>query len=68
MRAVDKGNSITVYNSYGDARHDLAAIIGYFCSYCEMGTNNMIEVEHVHPTANGGYELSWENFLLSCKK
>jgi hypothetical protein len=67
MRAIDKGNSSKVYSSYGDARHDLANIIGYFCSYCEMGTNNMIEVEHVHPIHHGGNELSWDNFLLSCK-
>lgn len=67
MRAIDKGTSTTIYSKYGDARHDLAERIGYYCSYCEMGTNNMIEVEHVHPVANGGNELDWDNFLLSCK-
>lgn len=67
MRAVDKGTSEKKYNKYGDARKDLASRIGYYCSYCEMGTNNMIEVEHVHPIENGGDELLWDNFLLSCK-
>lgn len=27
----------------------------------------MIEVEHIVPLDNGGDELNWENFLLSCK-
>lgn len=67
MRAIDKGLSTNTYTKYGDARHDLAAIIGYYCSYCEMGTNNMIEVEHIHPINHGGDELNWDNFLLSCK-
>ncbi len=67
MRAVDKGAAPRAYAKYSEARHDLAKRIGYYCSYCEMGTNNMIEVEHVHPTHHGGNELDWENFLLSCK-
>lgn len=67
MRPIDKGTSVVTYTTYGDARHDLAAQIGYYCSYCEMGTNNMIEVEHVHPIHHGGDELDWGNFLLSCK-
>ena len=41
--------------------------IGPFCSYCEMRVTNMIEVEHVVPVANGGEELDWNNFLLSCR-
>jgi hypothetical protein len=67
MRPVNKGNAPKVYIDYGDARHDLACRIGYFCSYCEMGVNNMIEVEHVHPIDNGGIPTDWNNFLLSCK-
>ncbi len=27
----------------------------------------MIEVEHIHPVANGGNELDWNNFLLACR-
>lgn len=67
MRPVDKGAAPNTYTVYGDARHDLANKIGYYCSYCEMGVNNMIEVEHVHPTSKGGNSISWDNFLLSCK-
>jgi len=67
MRPIDKGTSAVAYTTYGSARHDLAEQIGYYCSYCEMGTNNMIEVEHVHPIHHGGDELDWRNFLLSCK-
>lgn len=67
MRPVDKGTAPNVYTDYGQARHNLADKIGYYCSYCEMGVNNMIEVEHIVPLDNGGDELNWENFLLSCK-
>lgn len=67
MRPVDKGTAPNVYSDYGDARHDLAARIGYYCSYCEMAVKNMIEVEHVHPIDKGGAELDWNNFLLGCK-
>jgi len=67
MRAVDKGNSTKVYAKYGDALVDLTDRLGHYCSYCEMGVNNMIEIEHVHPVHNGGAELEWNNFLLSCK-
>lgn len=67
MRPVDKGNAPKTYTDYKNARHDLAGKIGYYCSYCEMSTLNMIEVEHVHPQANGGNPTSWNNFLLSCK-
>lgn len=67
MRAVDRGLAPKVYIHHNDARHDLSGRIGYYCSYCEMGVNNMIEVEHVHPVANGGNATDWDNFLLSCK-
>jgi hypothetical protein len=32
-----------------------------------MPVKNMIEIEHVHPVANGGIALDWDNFLLSCR-
>ena len=67
MRAVDKGINTTVYSKYENALEDLTTRLGHYCSYCEMGVNNMIEVEHVHPVHNGGDELSWNNFLLACK-
>lgn len=67
MRPVNKGTAPRDYTQYGQARHDLAARIGYYCSYCEMGVKNMIEVEHKLSINQGGDELNWNNFLLSCK-
>jgi len=67
MRSINKGASPQIYTDYHDARNDLADKLGWYCSYCEMSVSNMIEVEHIHPIANGGNELDWNNFLLSCK-
>ncbi|MDJ1470256.1 HNH endonuclease [Xanthocytophaga flava] len=67
MRSIIRGNVPNSYTHYKDARNDLAERIGWFCSYCEMPVRNMIEVEHIHPVANGGNELDWDNFLLSCR-
>ncbi len=68
MRPVDKGTAPRVYDVYGDAKHDLATRIGYYCSYCEMSIIHMGEVEHVIPKTHwAAGELEWGNFLLSCK-
>jgi uncharacterized protein (TIGR02646 family) len=67
MRPVDKGVAPQEYTDYGQARHDLAERIGYYCSYCEMRVLNSIEVEHILPQNQEGEVLSWSNFLLSCK-
>lgn len=67
MRAIEKGDSTKNYKRYQDARNDLAAQTGWYCSYCELAVVHMIEVEHVVPKINGGDELAWENFVLSCK-
>ncbi len=67
MRPVNKGNAPRQYDSYGEARHDLAERIGYYCSYCEMPVKNSIEVEHILPVNQGGNRVDWNNFLLSCK-
>jgi hypothetical protein len=67
MRAVEKGDAPNVYTQHRAARNDLTGVIGWYCSYCEMGVRNMIEVEHIVPQANGGAPLDWENFLLSCR-
>jgi uncharacterized protein (TIGR02646 family) len=67
MRPVDKGAAPRAYTDYGQARHDLAERIGYYCSYCEMKVYNSIEVEHILPQNQGGAVLDWSNFLLSCK-
>jgi hypothetical protein len=67
MRPVDKGNAPRTYTTYKDARHDLAGLVGYYCSYCEMKVRNSIEVEHILPINQGGDLVDWNNFLLSCK-
>lgn len=67
MRSVSRGIAPSVYSYYKDARNDLTGRIGWYCSYCEMPVRNSIEVEHIHPIANGGNELDWDNFLLSCR-
>lgn len=67
MRPINKPNNSKVYTRYQNARNDLAEKIGWYCSYCEMPVKNMVEVEHVIPRKNGGDELDWDNFLLSCK-
>jgi len=67
MRPVDKGTAPQTYTDYGQARHDLAERIGYYCSYCEMKVFNSIEIEHILPQNQGGTVLDWGNFLLSCK-
>lgn len=67
MRPVDKGYAPRTYTDYGQARHDLAEKIGYYCSYCEMKVFQSIEVEHILPQNQGGAVLNWDNFLLSCK-
>ena len=67
MRPVDKGDALQAYRNYGEARHDLAGRLGYYCSYCEMKVRNSLEVEHVLPRNQGGAPVDWNNFLLSCK-
>ncbi len=66
MRPVNKKLSPKQYNHYKDARDDLADRIGWYCSYCEMPVKNLLAVEHIIPKNNGGSELEWHNFLLSC--
>ncbi len=67
MRPVKRGARPRArWTDYNQARPHLEQRIGDYCSYCEMP--NATDVEHklprgVHPRR----ELSWENFLLSCK-
>jgi hypothetical protein len=59
------------YAAYGDARDDLIARLGDYCSYCELPCHEGPAVEHVQP--KGGthghpeLELVWDNFLLGCR-
>ncbi len=67
MRPIDRGTAPRTYESYDDAKHDLAAVFGYYCTYCERWIETHLAVEHVIPrTQDGTLELDWSNFVLSC--
>lgn len=66
MRAVDKGAAPQYYSNYTDAKPDLFDRIGPYCVYCEMPVGDLGYVDHVHPLANGGQRLAWENLVPSC--
>jgi hypothetical protein len=59
------------YAAYGDARDDLIARLGDYCSYCEIPCAEGPAVEHVQPKdgKHGHPELEcvWTNFLLGCR-
>ncbi len=72
MRPVDKTRYTTnqvEYNPYGDAKPDLIAAIGKFCSYCEReGFSSALDVEHIEDKdAHPDKKFLWDNFLLACK-
>lgn len=71
MRPVLRGNSPQAadYDDYRDAFGELAARLGFFCSYCERRINTVLAVEHIQPKGLPVYqhlEGRWENFLLGC--
>jgi hypothetical protein len=53
---------------YGQARLDLNATIGDYCSYCELpGAGHVLAVEHRAPKAEyPTYTVLWENFVICC--
>lgn len=71
MRPVDKtlftSNKIE-YDVYGDAKPDLFAAIGGYCSFCErQGFSSALAVEHIeHKDKHPEKEKLWDNFLLAC--
>jgi uncharacterized protein (TIGR02646 family) len=72
MRPVNKNlytQNKTTYSPYGKAKDDLFSAIGNFCSYCEReGFHSALDVEHIKDKYTyPSEELSWDNFLLSCK-
>ncbi len=74
MRPVERGAAprderdvAKVFAAYGDARDDLLARLGSFCSYCEMRIENAPNVEHVSPKSRDAErERDWDNLLLAC--
>jgi hypothetical protein len=77
MRPVERGpvpetdGVPRTYSEYGDARDDLFARLGDYCSYCEMCCHEGPAVEHVQPkggkSGHPELELAWDNFLLGCR-
>jgi uncharacterized protein (TIGR02646 family) len=71
MKPVDKGDYIPDFNQHGDAKPELEARLGLFCSYCEApACAQQLDVEHIYPqakTAHPNRSKKWRNFLLSCK-
>jgi hypothetical protein len=46
---TDSNDEPVVYADYKDARDDLIARMGDFCSYCEVALHSRVDVEHVVP-------------------
>lgn len=72
MRPVDKSlytENENRYEPYGDAKDDLIAALGPFCSYCERhGYSSALDVEHIEDKHNNvRKKYDWDNFLLACK-
>ena len=75
MRPVNRGEipkkedgTDKVYTSYKQAKDDLKNALGAYCSYCEMGIENQVDIEHVIPQHHdSSLENDWNNFLLACK-
>jgi uncharacterized protein (TIGR02646 family) len=75
MRPINRGlipknedGTDKVYTSYKQAKDDLKKALGTYCSYCEMGIENQVDIEHVIPKSHlPSLENDWNNFLLACK-
>ncbi len=79
MRPIEKkiwkdelGNSIDKeYDPYTEAKDDLIANIGKYCSYCEVPIppKSSVAIEHIKPKSlpkYGHLSTKWSNFLFSC--
>lgn len=75
MRPIERGqtpmddNGINKeYHPYQEARGDMIARLGEYCSYCEMHADADLAIEHVkHRDQYPLNEFDWDNFLLSCR-
>lgn len=71
MRPIRRGASPIVgdYKDYRDAKPDLVARLGLYCSFCERRIATNLAVEHVQPKGLAAYAQligRWDNFLLAC--
>ncbi|MDY7230291.1 HNH endonuclease [Hyalangium rubrum] len=74
MRPVERGSwpldaqgTPRAFAEYAEARGELIARLGEYCSFCESQLNASLAVEHVLPKKpNPRRALDWDNFLLAC--
>jgi len=71
MRPIRRGTSPIAFDfeDYKDAKPDLVARLGSYCSFCERRIATNLAVEHVQPKGLAAYSHligRWENFLLAC--
>ncbi|NQZ10169.1 MAG: HNH endonuclease [Algicola sp.] len=74
MRPVERGptplnsdGTTKRYAKYANARRDLIARLGEYCSYCGMHLDSSLAVEHIQPKKHYPHlELQWGNYLLAC--
>jgi len=70
MKPVEKGETLHGFHNHGEAKPELLARLGEFCSYCECpGSAQQLHVEHIYPeadTAHPGRSTNWRNFLIAC--
>lgn len=71
MRPILRGPSpIAIdYSNYTEAKPDLVARLGPFCSFCERPVTTQLAVEHIQPKGLACYAHligRWSNFLLAC--
>ncbi len=67
MRPIDKGTPPAIYTDYQDAKPDLLACLGDYCSYCERRLETHLAIEHVKPQSiYPQLQSRWSNLLLAC--
>lgn len=71
MRPVRRGDAPQPhdYADYKDAKPDLVARLGPYCSFCERPVVTLLAVEHIQPKGLPAYAHligCWNNFLLAC--
>jgi uncharacterized protein (TIGR02646 family) len=71
MRPIRRGDAPQSddYADYKDAKPDLVARLGPYCSFCERPVVTQLAVEHVQPKGLPAYAHligRWSNFLLAC--
>ncbi|MFN7919663.1 MAG: HNH endonuclease [Bryobacteraceae bacterium] len=71
MRPIRRGLSPTTsdFAKYQDAKPELVARLGPYCSFCERSLPAGLAVEHIQAKDLNEYrhlERTWSNFLLAC--